>query len=61
MCKSTTCKVRETCYRNAASGTEPNPHRQAYAGFAPTSDDGCKHFWLKKRPTTDKENPTQVS
>lgn len=30
MCASSDCPDRETCYRNADSGTQPNEYRQAY-------------------------------
>lgn len=40
MCESTLCSVRETCARNAASGTKPSEYRQAYGEFG---DAPCKH------------------
>jgi len=44
MCPSTTCSRRTECYRNAASGTEPNPQRQAYFVSTDMTDDGCERF-----------------
>lgn len=40
MCESTLCSGRETCARNAASGTRPSEYRQAYGEFG---DAPCKH------------------
>jgi len=44
MCASTTCNRSTQCYRHEASGTEPNPHRQAYFVSTDMTDDGCWYF-----------------
>jgi hypothetical protein len=44
MCPSTTCNRRTECYRNAASGTEPNPWRQAYFVSTDMTENGCEKF-----------------
>lgn len=51
MCASTTCPQRATCYRNAASGTEPHPYRQSYGMF----DEGpaCADYWPVKQPISE--------
>lgn len=45
MCASETCKVRETCYRNPASGTKPSEFVQSWFWVEPGDDDQCGHFW----------------
>jgi hypothetical protein len=46
MCNSADCKLRETCYRNSASGTKPSEYRQAYWVKPPLKEDGnCDHYW----------------
>lgn len=49
MCQSQECKVAHLCRRNAASGTKPDPYRQNYADFSPSSKDGCDAFWLSPK------------
>ena len=44
MCASEICRRRTECYRHEASGTEPNPHRQAYFISTDMTEDGCKYF-----------------
>lgn len=56
MCPSKTCELRETCYRNAASGTEPNPRRQSYFSVPPAKADGCDYYW----PREDEEAEEQT-
>lgn len=48
MCADTECKLRETCYRNEASGTRPNGRRQSWFVKLP-NEDGCTMYW----PTTE--------
>lgn len=45
MCDSPTCPLRDSCYRNPASGTKPSEFRQAW--FIGQSDEGldCKYHW----------------
>jgi hypothetical protein len=38
MCQSTTCRLREACERNEASGTKPSARRQAYATWGDDTD-----------------------
>jgi hypothetical protein len=49
MCASTTCNRRTECYRNAASGTEPNPWRQAYFVSTDMTENGCDKYSPKER------------
>lgn len=44
MCASDTCHRRTECYRHEASGTEPNPHRQAYFISSEIDKDNCEYF-----------------
>jgi hypothetical protein len=44
MCASDTCHRRTECYRHAASGTEPNPWRQAYFISSEIDKDNCEYF-----------------
>lgn len=44
MCPSTTCLERERCYRNEASGTKPNPFRQAYFVQTESIYHGCNSY-----------------
>jgi hypothetical protein len=51
MCPSEDCPVRRGCYRNEASGTRPNPWRQAWADWTwgqPAnggSSIACEGYW----------------
>jgi hypothetical protein len=49
MCESVKCPLRETCYRNPASGTKADELRQSVfvlgAENSPTEDADCKHYW----------------
>jgi len=44
MCASDSCHRRTECYRNEASGTEPNPWRQAYFISFEIEKDNCPYF-----------------
>jgi hypothetical protein len=44
MCASDTCHRRTECYRNEASGTEPNPWQQAYFISSEIEKDNCPYF-----------------
>lgn len=53
MCASDDCPARHECYRNEASGTRPNPWRQAWAdwtwrqpGGGPRDPVACDGLWL---------------
>jgi hypothetical protein len=55
-CSSQVCPIRNTCYRNPASGTKPSEYRQAYFMFDRDSQgyiDGkvetedCIHYWKR--------------
>ena len=41
MCKSTDCKLKDTCYRYVA---EPSEY-QTVGLFAPSSDTQCEFYW----------------
>jgi hypothetical protein len=45
MCSNPSCPKTETCYRHQASGTQPNPWRQAYAGFTWDKEKKCEYYW----------------
>ena len=53
MCASTTCNRSTQCYRNAASGTEPNPYRQAYFVSTDMTEDGCEMFSPQDKERND--------
>ena len=53
MCPSTTCAKRTECYRNAASGTEPNPYRQSYFVSTEMTENGCQYFSPKHKEQED--------
>jgi len=44
MCASETCRRRTQCYRNEASGTEPNPYQQSYFISTQINEDNCEYF-----------------
>lgn len=49
MCPSTECTLKESCYRNRASGTEPSEYRQSYFVNPPGKEDGtCDYYWNRK-------------
>jgi len=56
MCASTTCHRRTECYRNAESGTEPNPWRQAYFLYVDETDVGCEKFSPVRRGADQRED-----
>jgi hypothetical protein len=56
MCASDTCRRRTECYRNAASGTEPSPWRQAYFISTDMNEDGCEKFSPQDTKKYVKEN-----
>jgi hypothetical protein len=57
MCASDTCRRRTECYRNAASGTEPSPWRQAYFfGRDMKDEEDCKYFSPQDTKKYVKEN-----
>jgi hypothetical protein len=46
MCPSKDCVLKDTCYRNIASGTEPSEYRQSYFVNPPSKEDGsCDYYW----------------
>jgi hypothetical protein len=49
MCASDTCNRRTECYRNEASGTEPDPYQQAYFVSTDMTKDGCEKFSPKEK------------
>jgi hypothetical protein len=60
MCASDSCHRRTECYRNEASGTEPNPWRQAYFISSEIEKDNCPYFspqdtkkYVKEKPDAD--------
>ena len=57
MCPSTTCSRRTECYRNEASGTEPNPWRQSYFVSTEMNEDDCKYFSPQDTKKYAKEKP----
>ena len=50
MCASTTCPVRETCYRNEASGTTPSDFRQSW--FMDRREEPCDSYWPRQQTTS---------
>lgn len=48
MCGSMNCTVRQTCYRNPHSGTQPSEWRQSWFVQIPGENQYCLHYW----PTT---------
>jgi hypothetical protein len=44
MCGDVTCPLRDTCYRNPASGTVPDPYRQSFFY--------TKKLWSKRKLKT---------
>lgn len=52
MCLHRTCPQRKNCTRHEDSGTKPNPHWQAYAGYQPTINGDkveCDGYWPKEK------------
>lgn len=47
MCDATNCEKAVTCYRNVASGTEPDPYMQTYwlRDESSPSGDICENYW----------------
>lgn len=53
MCANQTCPLAPSCYRHEASGTKPNPYRQAYAAFSWVKVEGkptCEYYAPAKLP-----------
>lgn len=48
MCSSSTCSLKERCYRNPASGTVPNKFRQSWFAVPPDYHIECPYFWETK-------------
>jgi hypothetical protein len=57
MCGNETCALKDTCYRNPASGTKPNEHRQSWLMFTGhTVENPCPYFAFNfnaPQPTDD--------
>ena len=57
MCSSDTCVLKGCCYRNPASGTKPNEHRQSWIVFQDhTAKNPCPYFdrrYTAPQPTDD--------
>lgn len=45
MCAREDCPLKKDCYRNAASGTVPNEHWQAWTTFGGDDPAGCEDYW----------------
>ncbi len=44
MCDDKTCPLAPKCYRNPASGTQPNEYRQSWFVESPRTEERCDHF-----------------
>jgi hypothetical protein len=58
MCASQTCNRRTECYRNEASGTEPDPYQQVYFISTDMNENGCHMFFpqhTKKYVTKERD------
>jgi len=51
MCGSVNCTVRQTCYRNPHSGTQPSEWRQSWFAQVPGENQHCLHYWPKTDST----------
>ena len=47
MCKSTTCPLKDNCYRNPASGTKPCEYRQVWFLGMTEWGEECGYYWPK--------------
>lgn len=55
MCGSEQCGLKETCYRNPASGTEPSEYRQSWFVEPPIKDNGfCHYYWETKKSGSER-------
>ena len=48
MCRETECPLRQSCYRNEASGTKPSEHWQAwFVGYISMmwATEKCEWYW----------------
>jgi len=55
MCESSTCPLKDSCYRNPDSGTKPSEFRQSW--FAGPAAEGldCQYYWpVKGKANNDK-------
>jgi hypothetical protein len=52
MCNHAQCTVKDTCYRNAQSGTKPTEYRQAFMILEDThqGDEKCQYYWPIRKP-----------
>ena len=44
MCMSSTCPLKDSCYRNTDSGTKPSARQSWFIGPAAEGLD-CKYYW----------------
>lgn len=55
MCAAKKCKLSDTCYRHADSGTRPDPLRQSYADFGADIHGLCDAYWHVNQMTIDSD------
>jgi len=53
MCRSNTCSLANTCYRNSKSGTKEDEHRQPYFFVLPYEGEECNQYWPIKGETNE--------
>jgi hypothetical protein len=51
MCRSNTCSLANTCYRNSKSGTKEDEYRQSYFYLLPYEGEECNQYWPIKGET----------
>lgn len=56
MCTLKVCPQKETCYRHAASGTQPS-HWQSYFGPAHDPQGKCLDYWPIKQEKHESPKP----
>ena len=53
MCRSDTCSLANTCYRNEKSGTKEDEYRQSYFFVLPYEGEACDKYWPTRKTYDD--------